>query len=237
MISVCIATYNGENMIMTQLESILPQLSPDDEVVISDDRSTDNTRAVIRSLQDPRIRVVDGPAKGNPIPNFENALREAKGDFIFLSDQDDRWMPDKVKTVMPLLLSGTDCVTTDCVVTDMDFNVLSPSFFKSNGTRNGRYFNLLVRNNYLGGCMAFSRRVKEAALPFPADIPMHDIWIGNVAAFRFSHRFLHQPLSYFRRSGKTASTTAAPSQNSLLKKLSIRGIILKNLLRLFVKTF
>lgn len=235
MISVCIATYNGADVILTQLHSILPQLGPDDEIIISDDRSTDETRALIEAIGDARIKIFDGPALGSPIPNFENALRQAKGDYIFLSDQDDQWKPEKLATMLPLLKQGIHCVTSDCIVTDMDFNVKSDSFYALNGCREGKYFNLLVRNGYLGGCMAFSRAVKDASLPFPKDIPMHDIWIGNVAALRFNHRFLHQSLSYFRRSGKTASTTAAPSQNSLLQKLRIRWIVVRSLLGRSVK--
>ena len=73
MISVCIATYNGGEYLRTQLESILPQLREGDEIIISDDGSTDDTRAICYAMNSPIIRVIDGPALGSPIPNFENA--------------------------------------------------------------------------------------------------------------------------------------------------------------------
>ena len=95
-ISVCIATYNGEKYIIKQLESILPQLREADEIVISDDSSSDRTIALIEQLNDPRIRILKDQKFRNPIYNFENAMLNAKGDFIFLSDQDDIWMPEKV---------------------------------------------------------------------------------------------------------------------------------------------
>ena len=96
MISVCIATYNGGKTIHTQLASILSQLGENDEVVISDDHSTDNTLDIIRAFNSPIVRIVEGPVKGSPIPNFENALQHSKGDIIFLADQDDKWVENKV---------------------------------------------------------------------------------------------------------------------------------------------
>ena len=230
MISVCIATYNGGEYLRTQLESILPQLREGDEIIISDDGSTDDTRAICYAMNNPLIRVIDGPALGCPIPNFENALRHARGEYIFLSDQDDRWLPGKVERLLQELQT-TDCVNCDCRVTDAHLNVTSPSFNHLIGGRPGRWFNLLVRNAYLGGCMAFRRCVMEKSLPFPKDIPMHDIWIGNVAAFFFRLRFIDDVLSDFRRTGNNVSTSAGKSQNSLGMKILIRWIVVKNLVR------
>lgn len=222
MISVCIATYNGEGLILTQLRSILPQLGKEDEIVISDDASTDATRQEILSLNDSRIRIVDGPAMGSPIPNFENALRHAKGDYIFLSDQDDCWMPGKVEVSLQKLREGYDCVMTDCMVTDAHLNVTNPSFMSCNRTRDGRFYNLLCKNGYIGGCMALTRQLKERCLPFPRHIPMHDLWIGNVASFYYRMAFIHQPYSYFRRNGNNVSSSGEKSRNSLFTKIIYR---------------
>lgn len=71
MISVCIATYNGEKYIGEQIASILKQLNANDEVIISDDGSTDATLSIIKTFQDPRIRVILGPQKHSPTLNFE----------------------------------------------------------------------------------------------------------------------------------------------------------------------
>lgn len=96
MISVCVATYNGEKYLQEQLDSILIQLAPDDELIISDDFSTDKTRSILDSYRaDPRIKLLEGPQKGI-IKNFEHAINQASGDLIFLADQDDVWLPDKV---------------------------------------------------------------------------------------------------------------------------------------------
>ena len=114
MISVCIATYNGERYIGEQIKSILNQLNSSDEIIVSDDGSKDKTIDVVKSFDDKRIRIIDGPRKGSPISNFENALKAAKGEYIFTADQDDVWTDDKVRTCMRYLQSY-DCVVSDAM--------------------------------------------------------------------------------------------------------------------------
>ena len=97
MISVCIATYNGEKYIKQQLLSILKQIKVNDEIIISDDHSTDKTFNIIKSFNDTRIKFfLNNKGKGYT-RNFENALEKAHGDIIFLSDQDDIWIDNKVE--------------------------------------------------------------------------------------------------------------------------------------------
>ena len=222
MISVCIATYNGAATLHEQLSSILSQLSPDDEVIVSDDGSTDATLDVVRAFDNPIIHIVPGPQTGSPIDNFEHALRQARGEYIFLSDQDDVWLEGKVQRMLAALKGGADCVVSDCRVTDQALHVTAPSFFAHVQLHESRWYNLLVRNFYLGCCMAFTRRVLQRALPFPACTPMHDIWIGNVAAFTGRVEFLHEQLILFRRHGDNASCTARKSPYSLRAKIKFR---------------
>lgn len=84
MISVCIATYNGERFIKEQLLSIIGQLSPDDEIIISDDGSADNTLGIVRELNSPLIKIFTNTGEHGYTPNFENALSHAKGDYLSL---------------------------------------------------------------------------------------------------------------------------------------------------------
>lgn len=231
MISVCIATYNGARYIGEQLASILKQLSAEDEVVVSDDGSTDGTIDIVRSLNDRRIRIVDGPRRHSPTLNFEWALRNAKGDYVFLADQDDVWLEGKVRRCMEEL-QKCDCVVSDARVTDSCLNTTSESLFKLMHVRRGRLSNLLWRNGYTGCCMAFKREVLSKALPFPTDIPMHDIWIGNVAAFCGRLRFIDDRLLLFRRHDATASCNGKGSSYSLWQKLSFRWHTLKNIVKL-----
>ena len=228
MISVCIATYNGERFLKRQVTSILSQIDVKDEVIVADDGSVDNTLTILRDLNDPRIRIVDGAHRHSPTWNFEKALKEARGEYIFLSDQDDVWMPEKVAVTMRYL-QQYDCVVSDNVTVAADDSVISDSFYAVNNTRPGKYYNLLLKNGYLGCCMAFRRNVLDAALPFPADIPMHDIWIGNVAAFKYSVCFIPDKLMHYNRHGDNASTASAPSAYSLRQKLGFRWSVIQNL--------
>ena len=234
MISVCIATYNGAQYIRQQLLSILPQIGRGDEVVVSDDGSDDGTGDIVRSIADPRIRVTEGPHRHSPTLNFENALRHAKGDIIFLSDQDDVWTDDKV-SVCTEALKTAGCVVSDAWVTDSRLNITLPSLYKMMRVRRGALSNLLWRNGYTGCCMAFRREVLADALPFPDNIPMHDIWIGNVAAFCHSVRFIDDKLMLFRRHGSVASCNGKGSKYSAWRKMMFRLHVAKDILILKAK--
>lgn len=219
MISVCVATYNGARHVLAQLQSILPQLSGDDELIVSDDGSTDATCEVVQGIGDARIVLTQGPRAG-VVRNFEHALKGARGDVIFLCDQDDIWLPRKVQRVMQAL-DEADLVVTDCRVVDDSLNELHPSFFHFNGSRPGLLRNL-AKNGYLGCCMAMRRTVLEAALPFPEGIAMHDWWIGLVAERTGRVRFLDETLSLYRRHGNNASPAATRSRVPLVTRLRWR---------------
>lgn len=234
MISVCIATYNGERFIREQIDSILRQLSSDDEIIVSDDGSTDNTVSIINSIDDKRIRVIEGPRKQSPTSNFECALKASKGDYIFMSDQDDVWKPNKVKICMEWL-QRYDCVVSDAEVTDSSLNPLYPSLYAIMQVRQGRIYNTIWKNGYTGCCMAFRRNVLEASMPFPKDIPMHDIWIGNVAAYKYNVKFIPDTLIYFRRHEDTTSCNGKGSKYSIWQQMKFRWSVIKNIANLYIK--
>ena len=232
MISVCVATYNGEKFIREQIESILCQLSSDDEIIVSDDGSTDGTIVIINCIGDKRIRIIEGPRKHSPTFNFENALKEAKGDYIFLADQDDVWKTNKVEVCMKWL-QMYDCVVSDAEVTDSNLNPLYPSLYAIMQVRQGHIYNTVWKNGYTGCCMAFRRNILEASLPFPKDIPMHDIWIGNVAAYKYNVKFIPDKLILFRRHKETISCNGKGSKYSIWQQMKFRWSIIKNIANLY----
>ena len=233
MISVCIATYNGERFIREQIDSILRQLSSDDEIIVSDDGSTDDTISIINSIDDKRIRIIEGPRKHSPTQNFECAMKEAKGDYIFLADQDDVWKPNKVEVCIKWL-QNYDCVVSDAEVTDSNLNPLYPSLYAIMQVRHGRIYNTIWKNGYTGCCMAFRRNVLNASLPFPKNIPMHDIWIGNVAAYQYNVKFISEKLVLFRRHDHVISCNGKGSRFSLCQKIKFRINTIYHVIRLFV---
>lgn len=229
MISVCIATYNGEKYIKEQLKSVLLQLSVNDEVVVSDDGSNDNTVELIQSFSDSRIKLLLKNRFSSPVRNFENALKHAKGDYIFLCDQDDIWFPGKVKTMLSYL-KQYDLVVSDCKVVDADLNVISESFFSGRLSGKGFWKNL-IKNTYLGCCMAFRNEVLHYVLPFPDKIAMHDIWIGLSVEMHGLSTFLPNQLMLYRRHGANASFGGDKSKYSLAYKIKYRFYMIVYLLK------
>lgn len=205
MISVCVATYNGAAYIEAQLRSILPQLGAKDEVIVSDDGSTDETLGLIQRLGDPRIRVIHHKEPIGSTANFYSALSQAKGDIIFLSDQDDVWLDDKVALCMKCL-KDCDLVVSDATVVDADLKPLYPSLFALVHSREGLWRNWLFCTFY-GSAMAFRRSVWEQAQPVPKDsLIAHDWWIGMVAEMTGRVRFVNEPMYLYRRHNKTVTT-------------------------------
>ena len=207
-VTVAMAVYNGEKYLAQQLDSILPQLGRNDEVIVSDYGSTDRTREIVQSYAaaDPRIRLVAGPGKGVR-QNIANALSQAKGTFLFLSDQDDVWKPDKVQKVLHVFREEKcRVVVHDCIVTNQDLKqVIYPSFFAYRGSGAGVWRNLW-KNKYIGCCMAFHKSLLPYILPIPDDIQMHDQWIGVINDWhRGGTVFLKEPLLYYRRHDQNVS--------------------------------
>lgn len=222
MISVCIASFNGEKFIKDQINSILPQLSNNDEIIISDDSSTDNTVQIIKSIKDDRIKIFENNNFKSPIFNFENSIKKASGDLIFLSDQDDIWLPDKVK-IMVKALENYDLVVSNCFIGDGDLKIVKDSYFKWRHSKKGIIKNILV-NSYLGCCMAFKSKILKDLLPFPKRIPMHDIWIGLIVEIYYKPYFLPDKLMIYRRHDGNTTTLSKEfsSKASLFQRFQFR---------------
>tara|TARA_R110000744_G_scaffold302163_1_gene411194 strand:+ start:14252 stop:14941 length:690 start_codon:yes stop_codon:yes gene_type:complete len=222
------ATYNGERYIKEQLDSILCQISTDDELIISDDGSTDNTVKIINSYGDARIKLYHS-TKRNVIYNFENALKHASGDIIFLSDQDDIWFPDKVvKSVGHLQNNGL--VFSNAIMFFGTDKVNGNMFFKNSKNKTGVLSNLF-KVKYLGSTVAFKSAILKKALPFPPNLPMHDVWIGLISEITSSTYYIDEPLIYYRRHENTVSETGSKSTNSLFTKLGFRFRLIYNLFK------
>jgi glycosyltransferase involved in cell wall biosynthesis len=228
MISVCLASYNGELYIKEQIDSILPQLSDKDEIVISDDSSSDSTVKILMSYEDARIKIHKNHTTKSPVFNFENALKHAKGDYIFLCDQDDIWLPNKVRTTIPFF-DKYDLIVSDCKVVDERLDVLENSFFDSLKSGEGFWKNF-TKNTYLGCCMAFKKEILDYALPFPSKIAMHDIWIGLLAELSGNPFFLKEQLILYRRHNNNVSFGGGKSKNSLLFRIKYRILLLIDLM-------
>lgn len=200
------ASYNGERYIRRQINSILTQLGEHDELIISDDGSTDQTIDIIKSYKDNRIKIFYGNYQ-DYTKNFENALRHALGEYIFLSDQDDEWFPSKIETVMNFFsTSGVDLIVTDAVVVDADMKVLNESYIKSKKVSTG-FFRNWIKTRYIGACMVFNKKLLDKVLPIPGSSKYiaHDYWITCVSELCYKTAILYKPLMYYVRHGKNTS--------------------------------
>lgn len=228
-ISVCIPTYNGEKYIKEQIESILCQIGDNDEIIISDDNSTDKTINILKSYNDDRVKIFSHEKIENNYrssykniyyvyKNVENALSKATGDYIFLSDQDDIWMSNKVNTVIESLDMGYDCVLHNATVVDNNLNVLLESYFSwSKPSKN--IFRFILRCFYQGASMAFTKEVKSRVLPMPNNLIGHDHWIACNAK---NTKFIKEPLIWYRRHNSNVSFSTEKSSNPLWFKILYR---------------
>jgi glycosyltransferase involved in cell wall biosynthesis len=236
MISVCIAAWNGERYLREQLCSILNQLGDKDEVVVVDDASTDGTRECIRSLIDSRIRLIEHRENRGVQQTFEDAIRAASGEILFLSDQDDLWVPDKVAKVVQAfqLRPDVDVVVSDAALTDERGVLIANSYYAvSGGFRSGLLANVL-HCRYLGCTMAFRRRVRERVLPFPQGRTVfHDLWIGTANSISGGRTiYLAQPLVYYRRH---ATNLTGNSRLPFSRQMRIRWDLLISLFLLWLR--
>lgn len=237
-ISVCMATYNGEKFIKEQIDSILNQIGQDDEIVISDDNSTDNTINIIKEYNDKRIKIIYNNKESGYTQNFINALVHSEGEFIFLSDQDDIWVKNKVSITLEYLVEKKyDTVISDCKVVDHRLNVINQSFFDVRGMKKG-FLNNIIKTGYLGCCLAFNRKVLEFSLPFPKNhkyVP-HDLWLGLISYAYFKVATIDDKLILYRRHNTNVSDGGFKSNRSLFFKVKFRlYALLKIINKYFIK--
>ena len=234
MISVCMASRNSEKFIKQQIESILCQLNENDELIISDDNSSDNTILIIEAICDSRIKLVhhepskkkfkNGAGFYYATANFENALKFAKGDIVFLSDHDDIWEKGKVKICLNELRDADFVMSNFSLINENGLET-NPKYLDFDPLAGGILKTIFVAK--MQGCtMAFKRNVLEIALPFPKNLMLHDAWIGLMAKKHFKVKFIDLPLIKYRRTGENVSTSAGKSNNPIWFRLFYRIKIL-----------
>jgi glycosyltransferase involved in cell wall biosynthesis len=185
------AAYNGAKYIEEQIHSILPQLTRDDELVIVDDSSTDNTYEVVSALNDSRIRLSRNQSNIGYVGTFERAIGLSRGEFIFLSDQDDIWLGGRVEAMILTLEKNLVVASNFRYFGGKPRKIESLRLRTSDSRRTWRnIFALWIGiRPYYGCAMAFRRAAKDIILPFPTFMrETHDQWIaliGNLSGSIF----------------------------------------------------
>ncbi len=221
-ISVVIATYNGSATICKQIDSILNQCVKCDEIIICDDCSTDDTVAVVtQKYSDESVHVFVNNVNLGVIKTFENGINKARGNYIFLADQDDYWIETKIQVQLAKMkemefLYGIDkpmLVVHDAIIVDGNENVIANSLWELSGASPGNT-NLpstILRNTYTGCMMLLNRPLLNISLPFPELGIYHDHWLGIVAQSYGKIATVEQPLMYYVRHGENATNVISKS--------------------------
>ena len=218
-VSVAMATYNGEKYLQEQLDSILENLTEEDEIIISDDGSTDRTKAILQSYSAkyPFIVVAEGPHAGIK-QNFANALMHCTKDIIFLADQDDIWESGKVETVLREFRDPSCMVVNHNGMMSDEFGTpLGKTLFEWRSSRTGLLKNIW-KNSYVGCCMAFRRSLLDTILPIPEGIEMHDQWIGLLGEMKGNSVFPDRCLIRYRRHESNASGLSHHSVKTMVQR-------------------
>lgn len=225
-ISVAMTTFNGEKYLHSQLNSILIQLGNDDEVIICDDGSTDETIKIIENYisEDNRISLFKNKRKG-VVLNFEDAISKCNNELIFLSDQDDIWNREKVNVIKAAFRHGNETLilhnAIDFYENTNEENILIHKM-KHGLIRN------IIKSCYWGCCMAFKKELVKDILPFPQDLVAHDQWIGIIAESKKESKFVNESLIKHRRHDKNV-TKRLPFN----KKISFRFNLSKCYLKFY----
>ena len=214
-VSVVVCTYNGEKYLQDQLQSILDQTRPPDEIIISDDGSTDSTLQIVAeftsSSSGPQSLVWRVETRRTPLGvsgNFASALAKTRGEFVALADQDDVWEPDRLEKGLAHFHDGVLLVHSDATLIDASGRptgtLMSALRLTSSERRNllsGRALDTLLRRNVVTGATTMIRpSLLEQALPIPEGW-VHDEWLALVAAVQGGVFFQEDLLIRYRQHG------------------------------------
>jgi len=222
------ASYNGELFIEKQILSILDQLNEDDELIIVDDNSTDLTINIIDSFHDRRIRLFINDYNKGHVKTFETAICFAKGDFIFLSDQDDYWLPNRINICVNKLQNSNSLMLISNMIETRTQGIYNTTkTFKM--PKSSFCFNILnlffSKSLYFGSLMCFKKELKTNILPFPKIVNAHDIHIALIC--NSLSTILHHDEILLLRTNTSENLTY--KKKSIIKKIKNRIMLLVNI--------
>ena len=213
MISILLATYNGEKYIKEQIDSLLKQTYQDFKLFISDDSSTDSTYSIIQDYAKKhpnKIFVTQNENNSSSAKlNFFQMMTQHKSDYIMLCDQDDVWLPDKIEKSLHKMKelekkhgSSTPLlVHTDLTIVDENLNTISSSYFKTEDINlEKKTLNKIIARNITTGCtVIYNRALAERIDTTPKFMIMHDWWLTLAACALGKIDTIHEPTILYRQ--------------------------------------
>jgi len=236
-VSVCLASYNGAKFIKLQLDSIIDQLDKDDEIIIVDDCSKDNTLDIIKSFNDSRIKIYLNETNKGHVFSFGRAISLATKEIIFMSDQDDIWKKNRVVLMKEQLInsdamlisSNSDFIDSDGV----QINYIVDGVHSASSEKNlNNIIDIFVgKGNYYGCAMAFKKELTQLVLPIPTYVESHDLWIALAANILKSN--LHFDGITLKR--RVHGSNASILKRKLIPKLWSRVVFVRSILEIFIR--
>lgn len=228
--SVCMASYNGENFIRKQIESILDDLDDNDELIIVDDCSSDKTIEEINKFDDSRIKLLVNPVNMGEVYSFNKAILNTKNDYIFLSDQDDIWLKGRSHFMAETLaMSSAILLTSNFSWIDekdrhIEVKIDGVSSKKSKKNLSNIFDIFIGKTNYFGCAMVFKKNLIGKICPIPKYVESHDLWIALAANLLRSN--MHTDEFTFKKRYHSSNATRTVSQRSILMRLYSRLVFL-----------
>lgn len=200
LVSVVVATYNGERFIGEQLDSIIHQNYTNIEIIVVDDCSSDNTPKLLNEYAEKyaNVKVFFNEQNLGYVKNFEKGFSLAKGELIAPSDQDDIWYLNKLEFLLEEINDNPIIYCDSELIDDTNFaNGKKLSDIKRLTTYN-RCINYSIGNSAPGHAMLIRKEIIDECFPFPSIIP-HDYWIGFMATFYGDVKFIDKVLIKYRQ--------------------------------------
>ena len=211
-LSIAMCTYNGALYLQEQLDSFKSQTRVPDELVVCDDRSSDGTNKIIKAFAREvpfAVRLFVNESNLGSTNNFEKAIGLCEGDIIFLSDQDDVWLPEKLARVEEVFSRSpnADGVLTDAVIVDAYLKPLGFNFWQATKFNRKQQEKAMARrpeilikysSSMAGATFAFCSRLRDMVLPVPT-YWTHDAWIALIIALVAKLEIIPEPLNLWRQ--------------------------------------
>lgn len=236
-VAICMATYNGEEYVRDQIESICLQSYTDWILFIRDDNSTDNTQCILEEYEkkyEDKVIIIDNKELegGSAKRNFSVILNWVKDHYSFnyfmLSDQDDYWLSDKVEITIRRMkeieeyYKGPILIHTDLKVVDRNLDVLGDSFvaYRALNPSIKDLSHLLVQNNITGCTMCWNSFLNGILDLSDEDVAMHDWWIALVASCFGKIVYVESPTILYRQHGNnTVGATKVNTVSFIINRL------------------
>ncbi len=212
LVSIVLATYNGEKYLREQLESLRRQTYRNIEIIATDDCSTDSTLSILRefSVQNTElVTILESKENVGFVKNFEKGIESAKGKYVALCDQDDIWEPTKIERQVAAMDGECVAVFSDLMLVDDHgmkmgknmWNVLRFNQRERRLMKGAEAYKVLLKRNVVSGCtLLIKRELAIMAMPFP-DLALfvHDQWLALFCIFFGKIKPISRPLVKYRQ--------------------------------------